>query len=215
MFPRIPALLLALATGAASTLMAADVVVIVRDAKGQPVRDAVVSVLPLSGPAATARATAKVEIEQRGQEFHPYVTVVQTGTTVGFPNRDSVEHHLYSEAAAKRFEVPLYAPGREEALVFDRPGIVPMGCNIHDWMVAYLVVVDTPWFLRSDANGEGRIASVPPGRYRADVWHPRLGRTLQREVEVREDAALLEFSLPLKPDRRVRRGADTGSQGYR
>ncbi len=201
------------------SLPGAVLTVRVNDPKAAPVADAAVSLVPLGShpSAAAAVSTPPLEIEQRGQEFAPYVTVVQTGTSIRLPNRDTVQHHVYSEAAAKRFELPLYAPGKAETLVFDRPGIVPLGCNIHDWMVAYVVVVDTPWFGRTGPDGSTTIRDLPPGKYRVEVWHPRLAKPDSREIEVGSDPAppAVAFSLALRPDRRIRRPVEAGRTGYR
>src|SRR3954470_8742436 len=121
-----------------------------QDAKGAPVADGVLSLIPLDVPVPPVAPTAQAEIAQAGQEFLPYVSVVQVGTRVVFPNRDTVQHHVYSLSKPKKFELPLYNPGQNESFVFDVSGVVTLGCNIHDWMLAYLLVVPTPWFAKSD-----------------------------------------------------------------
>jgi plastocyanin len=186
----------------------------VKDAKGAPVADAVVSLIPLE-TAAPPPAVASGEIAQETQEFLPFVTVVQAGTKVVFPNRDSVQHHVYSLSKAKKFELPLYSPGQKESLVFESTGLVTLGCNIHDWMIAYLLVVPTPWFAKTDPQGLTTV-TAPSGRYRVEVWHPRLSTALVQEVTLQAAEALpRDFSLTLKPDRRIRRGGATKSGGYR
>jgi plastocyanin len=182
-------------------------------AKGEPVVDAVVSLVPLDAPVPPVPADAKVEIAQQGQEFSAYVTVVQTGTTVVFPNRDTVQHHVYSLSKPKKFELPLYNPGKAEFIVFDVPGLVTIGCNIHDWMISHLVVVPTPWFAKSDAAGAVKI-TAPTGRYRLEIWHPR-GTQAAKEVTLADTAATKETAvLALKPDRLVRRSMGSKSSGY-
>jgi len=181
--------------------------------KGEPVADAVVSLVPDSGTVPAA-SEAVVEVGQSGQQFSPYVTVIQAGGKVAFPNKDNVQHHVYSLSKTKKFELPLYAPGATEVITFDQPGLVTLGCNIHDWMVAYLVVVPTPWFAQSDENGRAEVRA-PAGRYKFEVWHPRLGAPLSLEVVL--DAAkpmALEQTLNLKPDRRPRRAPDAKGPGY-
>lgn len=186
----------------------------VKNAKGEAVADAVVSLVPLEGTVPAVAPEAKVEIEQTGQEFEPYVTVVQVGTRVVFPNRDSVQHHVYSLSKAKKFELPLYNPGQKESLVFDVPGLVTVGCNIHDWMISHLLVVATPWFAKSDTQGAAKV-TAPAGRYRLELWHPRLAAPLTREVVLTDAAAGQEnFTLTLKPDRRVRRSPGSKGTGY-
>ena len=96
---------------------------------------------------------------------------VHTGTAVSFPNSDNIRHHVYSFSPAKRFELRLYQ-ARRRPVVFDKPGVVVLGCNIHDWMLGYVYITDDPFFAVSD--DAGRLAlDLPPGRYTASLWHPR------------------------------------------
>ncbi len=124
----------------------------VRDPAGKPVADAVVFAMPASGPLET-RGTRIVEVEQLDREFVPHVSVIQTGTSVSFPNRDPILHHVYSFSPAKSFESKLYTGKSPSEVRFDKPGIVTLGCNIHDWMLAHVAVVSTPHFARSNDRG--------------------------------------------------------------
>ena len=203
---------------AAATLAAAPnpaaLTIHARTSKGEPVADAVVSLHPLDG-AAVPPPAAGGEVAQQNQEFTAYVTVVQAGTRVVFPNRDTVQHHVYSLSKARKFELPLYNPGQNASIVFDTPGLVTLGCNIHDWMLAYLVVVPTPWFAKTDAQGLATV-TAPAGRYRLELWHPRLSAALAQEITLTAAATdQRDFALTLKPDRRIRRGGATKSGGYR
>jgi plastocyanin len=191
---------------------AAPLAVTVQDEKGEPVDDAVVSLVPLDAGATPPANSATAEISQQGQEFQPYVTVIRTGTAVTFPNADAVQHHVYSLSKAKRFEFPRYDPGKKETLVFEQPGVVVLGCNIHDWMLSYLVVTPTPWFAKTDATGRAT-PDAPAGRYRLEVWHPRLSAAETREVTL--PAGAQTFSLKLKPERRIRRTPDPRGNGYK
>lgn len=195
--------------GASATLTAS-----VKEAKGTPVADAVVSLIPLDS-AAPAPGASTGEIAQQTQEFQPYVTVVQAGTKVVFPNRDTVQHHVYSLSKPKKFELPLYNPGQKESLVFESTGLVTLGCNIHDWMIAYLLVVPTPYFAKTDEQGRAMVAA-PAGRYRLEIWHPRLPAPLVQEINLSAgETPTRDLSLTLKPDRRIRRGGATKTGGYR
>lgn len=203
------ALLLAVATRGESTLRAT-----VQDAKGERVPDAVVSLYASGGALAAAAADGPpVEIVQHDQEYIPYVTVIREGTRVEFPNKDTIQHHIYSLSKAKRFEKPLYAPGARESVVFDQPGIVTLGCNIHDWMIAYIVVLPTPYFAKTGNDGVATLA-VPPGKYRVEVWHPRLAKPSVTEVTLADTLGALDFELTLKPDRRIRRTTEKKAGGY-
>jgi plastocyanin len=202
----------------ATRALAADVSFSIADPKAQPIADAVISLVPLDRAPPADVTAAKPEIDQHGQEFSPFVTVVRTGTAVHFPNRDTVEHYVYSESEPKRFQLPLYAPGKNETVVFDRPGVVALGCNIHDWMLAYVVIVDTPWFALTSPNGQATIRDVPNGRYRIEVWHPRARTVSTREFVVDSDRASAlpqSFTLALKPDHRIRRPVEGPRGGYR
>lgn len=179
-----------------------------------PLEDAVASLTPLDfePPAAVEPES---EIVQDNKEYEPYVTVIRAGTTVRFPNRDSVQHHIYSVSKPKRFEKPLYGSGKSETEIFERTGIVTLGCNIHDWMVAYVVVLPTPWFTKTKYDGIARLEEVPPGRYRLEIWHPRLARTFTREITLAAGENQIEpLNFKLKPDRRIRRAPAGSTGGY-
>ena len=200
--------------GAFARAGAGELSITAKNAKGEPVADAVVSLTPLDAAVPPPVRDAAGEIGQKDQEYTSYVTVVQAGSKVVFPNMDSVQHHVYSLSKTKKFELPLYNPGAAESLVFEVPGLVTLGCNIHDWMLAYLVVVPTPYFAKTDGAGAARV-SAPAGRYRLELWHPRQAAPLAEEITLADTAATREFTLTLKPDRRIRRGPESKSGGYR
>ena len=112
---------------------------------------------------------------QQGKQFLPDVLVVPVGTSVHFPNRDSVRHHVYSFSPAKKFELKLYTGTPANPVVFERAGVVTLGCNIHDRMVGWIVVVDTPYYAQAaEGTGQVQINGVPAGNYKLRVWHPRM-----------------------------------------
>lgn len=175
---------------------------------GSPLADAVVSLHGVGDdPAGLATATASMD--QRDMAFVPGVLPVQVGTRVVFPNSDQVRHQVYSFSEARRFELPLYAGTPAEPVVFDRAGVVVVGCNIHDWMIGHIVVLDTPHFAKSDASGMADI-DAPAGRYLLRVWHPRLsGTPAERDVALDDRNAVLEvIELPLTPPPPPRQGSD-------
>lgn len=152
---------------------AATLTIDVRNTRGAPVQEAVVYALREgreSGP--PARRTAVMD--QRNRMFVPHVLPIQTGTAVEFPNSDDVRHQVYSFSDPKKFQLPLYAGTPSSPIVFDKPGEVVLGCNIHDRMSAYIVVVDTPHFAASGREGRVTLANLPPGRYMVHVWHADL-----------------------------------------
>jgi plastocyanin len=153
------------AMGLASSVASADLSLDIRDANGQPVPDAVFYAQPVEGAAPPRRANAHALIDQVNKEFVPRVSIVQAGTQVSFPNSDNIRHSIYSFSPAKTFTTKLYS-GREAApVLFDTTGLVVLGCNIHDKMVAWVFIVDTPWFGTSGADGVGTIHDIPAGEY--------------------------------------------------
>lgn len=204
-----------LAAASAAAQAAGTVRVVTRDPAGKPVADAVAYLTALDAPARVQPPAQPVAIVQRDQEFTPYVTPVVVGTRVAFPNEDTVQHHVYSVSPAKRFEIPLYIGDSKETIVFDREGVVTLGCNIHDWMVAYVIVLSTPYFAKTGAEGTAEVPGLPPGRYQLQVWHPRAG-TVTREVTVAEAGDTTQVvSVVLRPDHRIRRAPDAGGAGYK
>jgi plastocyanin len=195
------AALLLLAPALVTTpVSAASLEAIVRDAKGKPVEDAVVY---LAGAAPTAGAPATMDQVER--EFVPHVLPIQVGTAVRFPNRDNIRHHVYSLSAVKKFELPLYSGTPAAPIVFDKPGVVALGCNIHDWMVAYIYVLETPFFAKTGADGQARLENVPAGAHEVRVWHPRLKAATETTGQrVAAGAAEpLQFVIGLKRDWRM------------
>lgn len=150
---------------------AGQVHVQVNDTAGRPLADAVVF-LESREARQMVRAQAGAEMAQVNKQFLPRVLPVPVGTAVSFPNRDTVRHHVYSFSSTKTFEIKLYTGTTASPVVFDKPGIAVLGCNIHDNMAAWIVVVETPHFARTERVGMASMRDVPPGVYRLRVWHP-------------------------------------------
>jgi plastocyanin len=165
------AALLAAAALAAPGAIAAPLEVRVTDGAGKPLVGAVVFLESPEAKAA-ARPAQGIEIAQIGRQFTPQVTVVPVGSAVSFPNRDTVRHHVYSFSPIKKFEIKLYVGTPESPVLFDRPGIAVLGCNIHDRMVAWVVVVETPHVGQTAVDGRLNLPNVPAGNYRLRAWHP-------------------------------------------
>jgi plastocyanin len=140
------------------------------DAEGKPLNDVV---LTLQGPPGKPDPAPKADMDQRDQRFAPHVLAVRTGTQIKFPNSDNIRHQVYSFSAAKRFELRLYGGTPSDPVLFDKPGVVVLGCNIHDWMLGYVYVTDDPWFGVSDDRGTLSLDQMPPGHYVATLWHPQ------------------------------------------
>jgi plastocyanin len=185
-------------TGAAS---AADLTVKVLDKRGSPAAQAVVLVRPASGtPAAPAATTS--QITQQFQAFAPEVLPVAVGTTVRFPNLDRMRHHVYSFSPAHTFEIRLYSGEQIPQVQFDNPGIVAIGCNIHDWMQGYIYVTDAPFFATTDATGTATLRGLPSGEFRLAVWHPELPAEVEAartSVGASSNTATLTLDAAIEP----------------
>jgi plastocyanin len=177
---------------------AAELDVAVTDASGQPVPDSVVIATAQRTPPAVSNPAPAV-MDQIGKAFVPEVIVGRTGTPVVFPNSDSVAHQVYSFSPAKHFELGLYRGDPHPPVVFDHAGLVVVGCNIHDNMVGYIVVTDSPYFGKADKGGAARLTEVPAGEYDVTIWSPRLPRNaegLKQHVRLSDAAtAHVEFRL--------------------
>jgi plastocyanin len=188
-----------LTLGIAQAAHAANLEVRVVDAAGKPVAEAAVYVQTTAGAASPASRQRKGTVEQFDREFVPYVTMVQAGTAVAFPNRDPILHHVYSFSPAKTFEIKLYTGKSPGEIVFDKPGVVTLGCNIHDWMIGYIVVVDTPYFAKTGEQGVARIADVPKGSYELRVWHPQQRAAAHAQTVIADADAKLTVKLDVAP----------------
>jgi plastocyanin len=165
-------LLAALLVSVATPVGATALSVVVHDAEGAPLDQAVVIV---DAGLATASARSTAVIDQVNRMFVPHVSVVRTGTAVSFPNRDDIRHHLYSFSEAKTFELPLYKGTPAEPVIFDQAGIVTLACNIHDWMLGFVYVTDAPSFVVTGEDGRAEFELPAGTEYRVTVWHPSLG----------------------------------------
>ena len=168
--------LLAFALSAVAA-QAADLQITVTNMAGAPVRDAVVTAKPSAGGwAVNSRTTFtwNYEMVQHNIIFDPHVLVVPTGAEVTFPNRDKVRHHVYSFSPAKTFEIKLYGREENRKVVFDKAGVVSLGCNIHDGMIAYVFVSDTVHVAKTGADGVAVLRGLPAGAARVAIWQPKI-----------------------------------------
>lgn len=187
---------LAFSAGAAIASLQVNVL----DQNGQPLPEAVVTLRGTVEPVTPVAATATMD--QRRQEFVPHVLAVRAGTSINFPNSDNIRHQVYSFSAPKRFELRLYEGTPNAPLLFDKPGVVVLGCNIHDWMLGYIYVSDDPWFAVSDAKGQLRLDTLPAGHYRMTLWHPRSQDMLNQpggELDVASAGTQKTVSITVQP----------------
>ena len=188
-----------------------DFHVVVKDQTGRPVEAAIV--WAEQPGAKSPLAPIQAEIIQKNRQFLPAVTVVPVGSAIRFPNQDNVRHHVYSFSFAKTFDIPLYIGESPLTIQFDRPGIVTLGCNIHDWMAAYIVVLDTGVFAQTDARGIASLRNLPGGPVMICAWYPRLrGDPVKSQAEPGQSS--VELTLKLRPAFRRTPPDDRGG-GYR
>jgi hypothetical protein len=188
---------------------------VVRDASGKPLPNTVVVAVPIDRALPPLRPGMEI-VDQIDKEFVPYVKVVRAGSSVLFPNKDNVRHHVYSFSPAKKFELPLYRGTPAQPQLFETPGIVKLGCNIHDWMIGYVYVAESPYFGKTLKEGVVDL-ELAPGRYRVRAWHPRMSEAEAQTVkEVQVDGGgNVEWRLRLDPEFRPPRVTLPGDAGYR
>src|ERR1700733_3742903 len=197
---------------------AAEMHAVVRDHKGKVVADAVILAVPVDPRKALHARPPKDAVDQVDKQFVPYVKAIFVGSTIRFPNSDNIRHQVYSFSPAKKFELPLYSGTDAPPIVFDKPGVVVLGCNIHDWMIGYIYVSETPFFAKTGSAGTVSLEDVPSGDYLGKLWHPRMERTEEvtsRRVTLNAGTPVnLEWQLTLKPAFRIPRVSGAASPGY-
>jgi plastocyanin len=184
----------------AAVAQAGEITGRVTNTNGEGVANAVVFVQALPAGVTAPKKKFVMEMDQRHREFVPPLLPVPVGAEVKFPNRDQIHHHVYSFSRTKSFELPLYKDEDAPPVLFDKPGVVKIGCNIHDWMSAIIFVAPTPYLALSDDAGKFVIANLPPGNYSLLAWHElsqvKVEETV-RQVEVGEQTPEVTFSLTL------------------
>ena len=194
----------------------AEIAATVTDQQGHAVVDAVLVAVPVDGNMRSPQRPRDGSIDQIDKEFLPRVTIVPVGASVTFPNHDDVRHQVYSFSPAKRFELPLYAGVPAQPIVFDKPGVVVLGCNIHDWMVGYVYVSESPFFAKTGKDGKAVLSELPARAYVVRVWHPQLEMSeeaTQKTIDVSRDRRVeAAWTVKLKREVRVRR-APTSERG--
>lgn len=177
-------------------LRGASVSLNVRDEDGASIANAVVYAIPDDRDVPPSDGVATMD--QYNRAFVPHVLPVQTGTAVSFPNSDNIRHQVYSFSPVKKFQIPLYEGTPAEAIVFDKPGVLSLGCNIHDRMNAFIVVVDTPYFARAE-RGRAVLDDLAAGTYSVYVWHPRLRGDPEAQVVTVKAQDEVELETPATP----------------
>lgn len=157
--------------------------------RGKPVADAAVWVEGTF----TVKAS-KATVDQRHRTFSPHIQIVTVGSVIEFPNNDDVFHNVYAEFRAKRFDLGLYPKGQSKKVSFDKSGIVAVLCNIHPQMSAYVVIVNTPYFAKTDKNGHFSIPGIPASNVTVKVWHES-GKTAEQNLGSQDQWGQLKLEL--------------------
>ncbi|MCG6273811.1 methylamine utilization protein [Vibrio vulnificus] len=178
--------------------LAADLTIRVFTQQGEPLENAVVF-LKSDALLQSLQPMPVTELSQNNRTFTPNVLVITKGSAVEFPNRDRVRHHVYSFSNAKTFELKLYSGRPEKPVVFDKAGVVEIGCNIHDSMLAWILVSDTPLFAKTNNNGEVHFTQQPADTYQIEVWHSALpfgSPLVTKSAVLTENNSAVEIVMP-------------------
>lgn len=198
---------------APTTATAAGLNVQILDKKSRPVKDAVVTLVPMNRQDAPLPEMHEgAVLSQRNMEFSPHVLAVPKGSEVKFLNEDDLKHHVYSFSEANKFELKLFGLDETRRVRFDVPGVVILGCNIHDNMLAYIYVAETELVATTGGKGIVGFSDISPGQYRVRVWHPRMrgkAESIEQVVQVSaEPSSEIKVVISLKRPRRPRRSGE-------
>ncbi len=187
-----------------SPVLSGEVTGQVVEKNGEAISQAVVFVQSLPAGVSAPTSLPVAEMDQIQKEFVPSVLPVAVGAEVRFPNHDQIRHHVYSFSRTKSFELPLYKDEQAPTVLFDKPGVIKIGCNIHDWMSAIIYVTPTPYFALSDDAGKFVLHDLPAGSYTLAAWHERSPAQIEdtaQPVQVGEQPVEVRFILALTPPR--------------
>jgi len=204
-----------LALLATNAVSAASLSIAVTDTTGATVENAAIYALPLATEQAPL-VERRVEIDQVDKEFVPYLSVITPADIVSFPNSDHIRHHVYSFSDTKKFEIPLYGSSEMPSIQFDNTGVVALGCNVHDWMRAYVLVVDTPYHAITTAVCLATL-QLPAGEFEVHVWHPELkneSEDYSSKISLAQEPVAVEFTIERKKLWRPWRSSDEFEEGY-
>lgn len=154
--------------------------------------------LHIPGTSLSGKARAAVHlIEQTDAQFKPFISAVQKGSSIKFPNRDSFAHHVYSFSEPAKFQSELYSQQESHEIEVTKSGVVVVGCNIHDWMLAYVYVVDSPHFAHPQGN-RVQFANIEPGTYTLSYWHPSMPAPITSNVHIEDAMKRVQLSVDIK-----------------
>jgi plastocyanin len=171
--------------------------VFVNNSNGKALADMVIYLEPLDGQI-LEKSNEGIIVGQFGQSFSPYLSVSQVNSKVNFVNKDDITHHIYSAGSDNKFSFKIRAGKTNSSTTFDHPSEVAMGCNIHDWMSGYLLVVNTPYFNKTDKRGQVSFTIEKQGRYKVIVWHPQMQAENNRMIIEKNISENATFTFNLK-----------------
>ena len=192
----------------------AELNISIHSLSGKLVKDAVVT-LTSDAKYRTQKNNTYI-IDQIDKTYVPHVTIIPTGSKISFPNKDDIRHHVYSFSETKKFELPLYEGTPTDPVTFKKPGIVVLGCNIHDWMRGYIFISDTPYYGLTKASGLVTIKDIPNGKYSLRIWHPNIknyAKSKPVKLNILKDITL-EETISLKPAFKIRRAPKAKRRRY-
>jgi plastocyanin len=172
----------------------------------EPVFEAVITAVG-SLKAKPVLATSPRKMDQKHREFVSHILAIHAGESVLFPNSDNIKHHIYSFSPANSFEIQLYKDVSPKPIIFDKAGIVVLGCNIHDWMVGYVYVSDAPFMTQTNEKGEWSL-NLPPDDYTVTLWHPNLDTP--NNVQVQQIKITTEKLVPIEQKITLKTTSRTG-----
>ena len=165
---------------------------------GIHLRDMVVYATWLDGSKDRVSKQSTIDIRQKDKGFDPYIGIVEAGTAITFSNLDDITHHIYSVTGQNRFSYTLKKGEITKEMSVQEPGIIAMGCNIHDWMSGYLLVIDTPYFVMTNEQGLAVLNLNESGKYRVVVWHPQMKERQSRVVSLPQQKELqIKLTYPM------------------
>ncbi|WND03257.1 hypothetical protein QGN29_02595 [Temperatibacter marinus] len=185
---------------------AEDLTVRVTGADQKALPHSVVSLKPLSGQE-FSRVDLKKDMTQQQSLFTPFILAVQKGQKVQFPNKDPFRHHVYSFSKAKSFELRLYGEDEEKHVVFEKAGVVALGCNIHDNMLAFVYVTEDPVYQKTNAEGSTSFKGLPEGDYEMTVWHvdQKSRKPYKKMITVNKQLQALSVEITIKKRRQIQK----------
>jgi plastocyanin len=142
-----------------------------------------------------ARTPKKVVLEQRGREFSPHVMAISVGTTVSFPNFDTVFHNVFSTSPLAAFDLGIYKAGEAREYTFQKEGIIRLGCNLHSNMAAYIAVVSAPAYVVTDDSGHYKFNHLEPGKYKLKAWSERSKAPITQDVTIKAGANSVDVGV--------------------